>query len=137
MSGVPRSAFNPHLASLDCPACGRAHDLSAPRSVCESCGRPLVARYDLGLLRGVLSRTDLPRAGTDLWRYRAVLPFAPEFPVTRLGEGGTPLLPLPRLAAEIGVAELWLKEESGNPTQSFKARGRSVRDSTPRRSPRS
>jgi len=123
MSGVPRSAFNPHLASLDCPACGRAHDLSAPRSVCESCGRPLVARYDLGLLRGVLSRTDLPRAGTDLWRYRAVLPFAPEFPVTRLGEGGTPLLPLPRLAAEIGVAELWLKEESGNPTQSFKARG--------------
>jgi len=63
------------------------------------------------------------RAGSDLWRYRAFLPFAPEFPAIRLGEGGTPLLPMPRLAAEAGVAELWLKEEALNPTQSFKARG--------------
>src|SRR5262249_26916479 len=61
--------------------------------------------------------------GTDLWRYRAVLPFAPAFPVVRLGEGGTPLLPLPRLAEALGLARLWLKEESPNPTQSFKARG--------------
>jgi threonine synthase len=116
-------AFNPHLISLDCGACGTAHDLTAPRSVCERCGKPLVARYDLERIGRAVARDDLARYGTDLWRYRALLPFAPDFPVTRLGEGGTPLLPLPRLATDAGVAELWLKEESGNPTHSFKARG--------------
>src|SRR5207249_6915428 len=45
------------------------------------------------------------------------------FPAVRLGEGGTPLLPLPRLAGALGMNRLWLKEEAGNPTQSFKARG--------------
>jgi threonine synthase len=82
-----------------------------------------VARYDLARVRREVPRDGLGRHGTDLWRYRAVLPFAPDFPAVRLGEGGTPLLPLPRLAAELGLAGLWLKEEAPNPTQSFKARG--------------
>jgi threonine synthase len=119
----PPAAFNPHLLSLDCPACGAETDLSVPRSVCPACGQPLVARYDLARVRATVPRDSLGRFGSDLWRYRAVLPFASEFPAVRLGEGGTPLLPLTRLAEEIGVAELWLKEEAGNPTQSFKARG--------------
>ena len=123
MKTPARSAFNSRLLSLDCPACGRTHDLSAPRSVCEGCGRPLVARYDLKRARREVARRDLAGHGTDLWRYRDVLPFAADFAAVRLGEGGTPLLPLPRLAAETGVAELWIKDESGNPTQSFKARG--------------
>lgn len=117
------SPFSPALEALDCLACGRSVDLSAPRSVCEACGQPLVARYALETLRRSLRRDDLARHGTDLWRYRAFLPFAPEFPAVRLGEGGTPLLPLPRLADETGVGELWMKEEAGNPTASFKARG--------------
>jgi threonine synthase len=117
------SPFNPLLAGFDCPACHAHADLSAPRSVCPSCGRPLLARYDLERMQGELRPEHLGRYGTDLWRYRAVLPFHADFPVVRLGEGGTPLLPLPRLAEETGVAELWLKEEAGNPTQSFKARG--------------
>jgi threonine synthase len=116
-------AFNPRLLGFDCPECGAFHDLSQPRSVCPDCGRPIVARYDLERVRREIARDELSRFGTDLWRYRAVLPFAAEFPVVRLGEGGTPLLPLARLGAELGVAELWMKEESGNPTQSFKARG--------------
>src|SRR5262249_44840660 len=120
---TPARAFNSRLLALECPACGRSHDLSAPRSVCEGCGRPLVARYDLKRVRTEAPRRALASRGTDLWRYRDVLPFAADFAVVRLGEGGTPLLPLPRLAAEVGVAELWVKEESGNPTQSFKARG--------------
>src|SRR5262245_36272014 len=118
-----RSPFNPHLLALDCPACGRAHDLGAPRSVCESCARPLLARYDLARVRAEVRREDLGRFGSDLWRYRAVLPFAPDFPTVRLGEGGTPLLPLPGPGAGLGLAELWLKDEALNPTQSFKARG--------------
>lgn len=97
--------------------------LSQPRSVCPACGRPLVARYDLAHVRAHVKRDALGAYGSDLWRYRAVLPFAADFAVVRLGEGGTPLLPVERLADAAGVAELWLKEESGNPTQSFKARG--------------
>lgn len=118
-----RSPFRTTLLALDCHDCGATHDLSAPRRVCESCGRPLVARYDLARIRDEVPRDSLGRFGTDLWRYRALLPFADEFPAVRLGEGGTPLLPLPRLGEDTGVGRLWLKAEAGNPTQSFKARG--------------
>lgn len=82
-----------------------------------------MARYDLARIRTEVPRASLGRYGTDLWRYRAVLPFADDFEVVRLGEGGTPLQPLPRLGEDLGLAQLWLKAEAGNPTQSFKARG--------------
>ena len=120
---VLSSPFQPALTHLECFDCHRRHDLDEPRAVCGSCGRPLVARYDLARIRESVKRDTLGRFGTDLWRYRAVLPFASSFAAVRLGEGGTPLLPLPRLAAGLGIAELWMKEESPNPTQSFKARG--------------
>src|SRR5437762_14123873 len=93
----PRSPFQPHLVALDCPACGASTDLAAPRSTCPTCGQPLVARYDLARIRAEVPRDALARFGTDLWRYRAVLPFAHDFAAVRLGEGGTPLLPMPRL----------------------------------------
>jgi threonine synthase len=116
-------AFQPALSHLECFDCGARCDVSAPRSVCAACGRPLVARYDLARIREAVPRDSLGRFGTDLWRYRALLPFAAGFAPVRLGEGGTPLLPLPRLAERLEVQGLWLKEESPNPTQSFKARG--------------
>ena len=116
-------AFNPRLLGLACDACGATTDLSGPRSVCPACGSPLLARYDLAAIASATPREALGRFGSDLWRYRAALPFAPDFAAIRLGEGGTPLLPLPRLAAELGLEALWLKDEAGNPTQSFKARG--------------
>lgn len=124
MSG--RSPWNPRLIGLECPECGASCDLAAPRGTCTACGRPLVARYDLEAIRRELPRDGLAPFGNDLWRYRALLPFAADFDVVRLGEGGTPLLPLPRLAAALGIAELWLKEEAPNPTHSFKARGLSL-----------
>src|SRR5262249_56346778 len=95
------------------------HDRSAPRRVGGRCGRPLVARYDLARIRDTVPRDALGRHGTDLWRYRALLPFAPQFPAVRLGEGGTPLLPLHHPADELGLAGLWVEEESPNPTPSF------------------
>ena len=112
---------NPALLGFECPACRTPVDLVALDPVCPRCGKPLVARYDLERVAGRTRREDL--SGMGLWRYHAVLPFAEEFARVRLGEGGTPLIPLPGLARELGVQALWLKDEAANPTQSFKARG--------------
>ena len=119
----PRWA-NPALLELACPACGERVPLERPSPSCPACGKPLVARYDLDRVRETTRRDALASEGPGLWRYRAVLPFAADFPTVRLGEGGTPLVPVPRLAAALGLsAPLLLKEESGNATHSFKARG--------------
>ena len=63
-----RTSFSPYFLGFECSGCGRAHDRSAPRSVCESCGQPLLARYDLAAIRGAVRRDDLGRFGSDLWR---------------------------------------------------------------------
>ncbi|TMQ64498.1 MAG: threonine synthase [Candidatus Eisenbacteria bacterium] len=121
---MTETSFQPRFQGFDCSGpCGGRFDAREPRSVCPRCDRPLLARYDLEAIAARLTPSDLPRFGTDLWRYRAVLPFASSIALVRLGEGGTPLRPLPRLAEELGLRELWLKEEAGNPTHSFKARG--------------
>lgn len=100
---------------LNCSACGRAAALLGA-SVCAECGQPLFARYAL-----MAERVLAPR--WDAWRYRALLPvFDGEAPVS-LGEGLTPLIETPALAAAVGVRRLWIKDEGQNPTGSFKARG--------------
>lgn len=121
--GSIASSFQPHLKHLECSVCGSTCDLSRPRGVCPSCGKPLLVRYDLEAIGREVKREDLSRFGSDLWRYRAFLPFAPGFAAVRLGEGGTPLLPAPAIAAELDLGALWIKEEAPNPTASFKARG--------------
>lgn len=118
-----RGAWNPRLEGFECRACGACVDRDDPAPVCPICGRPLLARYDLEALRREHSRDTMPAARRDLWRWAAVLPIALEFETPRLGEGGTPLLPMPRLARAVGVRALHLKAEAGNPTHSFKARG--------------
>jgi threonine synthase len=117
--------WNAALLGFECPACGGSvnADHVAGNPVCPACGQPLVARYDLARVARSQPRAGLDRFGHDLWRWRAVLPFAPDVEPARLGEGGTPLVPLRGLASELGVRELWLKDEAGNATQSFKARG--------------
>lgn len=89
---------------------------------------PLLARYDLAALRASADgrRESLAGAEASMWRYRAVMPlFEGEAPVT-LGEGWTPLMAAPRLGAAIGIPHLFIKDESLNPTNSFKARGLSA-----------
>jgi threonine synthase len=89
------------------------------------CGAPLLARYDLRALRS-WSRESLRDREPSLWRYRELLPVFPgEMPIS-LGEGFTPLLQASRLGAELGLSRLYVKDESPNPTNSFKARGQSV-----------
>jgi len=77
--------------------------------------------YDLSDLDGEVWRQKLTGRTWDLWRYRELLPIQDFDARSSLGEGGTPLIPLRRLAPE-GV-QVWVKEEGGNPTGSFKARG--------------
>ena len=90
-----------------------------------ACGAPLLARYDLDAARG-WRRDSLAGRVPSMWRYRELLPlFDGEEPVS-LGEGFTPLMPAPSLGATIGLQRLFIKDESLNPTNSFKARGQSA-----------
>ena len=86
---------------------------------------PLLARYDLAAARG-WTRETLRDREPSLWRYRELLPLFPgESPVT-LGEGFTPLIHATRLGPALGLSQLHIKDESLNPTNSFKARGQST-----------
>jgi threonine synthase len=83
-------------------------------------------RYDLQRVRSTLTKESLVVRRADLWRYREVLPVDNEENIVSLGEGWTPLLPAPRLGKQLGIERLYIKDESQNPTQSFKARGMSA-----------
>jgi threonine synthase len=108
---------------LECTLCGRRFESESLQGLSTCCSRPLYARYDLDAIRDRLPRESLAGRSADLWRYAELLPVRdPRFAV-RLGEGWTPLLDAPRLARELGVARLAIKDESQNPTASFKARG--------------
>jgi threonine synthase len=105
------ASFNTRLTQLTCFACGRAHDPHVPQRVCTACGMPLRADYRLD--GSTLPRSALTSRPASVWRYREVLPLA-SGEIT-LGEGWTPLVQVePRV---------WIKDESRNPTGSFKARG--------------
>ena len=93
-------------------------------NLCTECGKPLLVRYDLERAARSLTRESLVSRRPDLWRYQEVLPVEQGENVVSLGEGWTPLLPARRLAATLGMSgDLLIKDESQNPTQSFKARG--------------
>lgn len=106
---------------LECSACGTRGDPAGLPTVCPSCGQPWLVRYPDRRL-SLTDRAEIHR-GHGMWRFRRFLPLADgEAPVT-LGEGDTPLLQLDRAAPTLGYDALWLKDESTNPTGSFKARG--------------
>ncbi len=106
--------------SLECSSCGATRSADGLPGVCD-CGQPYLVRYRA--TPAPEARALLQARRWTMWRYREWLPLADgEAPVT-LGEGGTPLLAVPRLAAKYGFRELTVKEEGANPTGSFKARG--------------
>ena len=119
------SPFSRAVLGLVCARAGHEHPARPWRGVCD-CGSPLAVRYDLAAVARRWRRSSLARRPGGVWRYREVLPLATGVPVAALGEGGTPLLPAARLGRELGLARLWIKDESGNPTGSFKARGMAV-----------
>ena len=111
------------VSYVECTVCGAAHDHRRPLSVCQNCGQMLAVRYDLPRVAASVTKAALAARPPGMYRFRELTPLDDgETPVT-LGEGGTPLLPMPRLATHLGLGRLWAKDEGQNPTGSFKARG--------------
>ncbi len=122
------------LTHLECSAaCGAPPlDPGQVQHLC-ACGAPLLARYDLAAAAGRWTRDSLRDRPGTMWRYREALPpFDGDGPVT-LGEGYTPLAHARRLGAAVGMDRLYIKDESDNPTNSFKARGLSAAITVARR----
>jgi threonine synthase len=118
------SAVQPFVRALVCTECATTYDAAGWRGLC-ACGRPLAVDVDV---RAAAASTGVTRASlagreSTLWRYREFLPLSFDRAPISLGEGWTPLRALPALARETGVGALWVKDESPNPTGSFKARG--------------
>ncbi len=110
--------------SLNCSACDASHEIARPQNVCRACGKPLFARYDLGAIRDSFRPASVrARADRSMWRFAEVLPVSEAGNVPSLGEGLTPLLRAVRRGEFQRFENLWIKDESFNPTASFKARG--------------
>ncbi len=111
------------VTHLECTSCGLQHEWVCLQNVCTACGKPLFAIVDLAAAGRALNREKSSSREKSLWRYRELLPLPKNAEPVSLGEGGTPLLRAKKFADGLDV---WIKDESQNPTQSFKARGMSV-----------
>jgi threonine synthase len=109
---------------LRCRECGREYD-AAPVYTCEWCFGPLEVAYDYDAIKAGISREKIANGPASLWRYRDLLPVDGD-PAVDLGTGFTPLVRADRLAAELGLREVWVKNDTRNPTNSFKDRVVSV-----------
>jgi threonine synthase len=123
MSSLRPSPFSA-LDHLECPRCGATHDATVRQGLCPHCGSPLLARYDLS--RVAVTPAAVADRSPDLWRYHELLPVSAPEHVLTLGEGMTPLLPVPRLGAALDIERLLIKDDGLLPTGSFKARGAAV-----------
>lgn len=112
-----------NITHLECAACGLEHEAQRLHNLCRECGKPLLVRYDLERAGQSLTKESLNGRRADMWRYREVLPVESEENLVTLGEGWTPLLRTEHLGKKLGLGNLYIKDESQNPTQSFKARG--------------
>ncbi len=118
MPALPHST----MTHLECSRCGKTHPHNRLQNLC-TCGKPLLARYELKAAAKTLTREALTTRPVNMWRYAEVLPGGP--PVS-LGEGMTPLLDARKVGAALGLKNLYVKDEGLNPTGSFKARGLSA-----------
>ena len=113
--------MNAHRWSLECSVCRARRGSEGLPTVCDACGAPYLVRLSsapsVSVKRGIVDRP------WTMWRYREWLPLDPDEQPVTLGEGGTPLLDARRLAHSAGFKRLLVKDESVNPTGSFKARG--------------
>ena len=112
-----------YLAYLECSGCSREYSYNELHTFCPACQSPLLSIYDLKKARQQVDRDEISRRKKGMWRWQELLPVLHTENQIFLGEGDTPLLPLPNLEKELGLNNLYVKDESSNPTGSFKARG--------------
>jgi len=112
------------VTGLRCRECGRAYPAEALH-VCDYCFGPLEVTYDYERIGATVTRERIASGPRTIWRYCDLLPVTDANPVD-LGAGFTPLVRADRLAAELGLGELWIKDDTANPTGSFKDRVVSV-----------
>jgi len=110
------------VGRLSCSRCGRVYGHLRIHHLCE-CGGPLLVDYDLERAGAAVVREDVEGRSGGMWRWLELLPVEDPARIVTLGEGGTPLLAAPRLAALSGLGELFVKDDGRNPTGTFKARG--------------
>jgi threonine synthase len=113
------------LSHLVCSRTGERYDADVVQGVSDT-GAPLLARYDLDAVRASVTREEIAARPPTLWRYHEVLPVRDQSSVVTMGEGMTPLTPLPAYGDEIGVPGLLMKDDGLLPTGTFKARGAAV-----------
>ena len=111
------------LIKLECSGCGAIYSYNEIHTFCPDCQSPLLARYDLLAARGLMDRDAVRDRPKGMWRWHELLPIMDPENFVFLGEGDTALLPIPNVGSQLGLANLYVKDESSNPTGSFKARG--------------
>jgi threonine synthase len=112
-----------YLSHLICSRCGNSHAADKLQSICTECGSHLLAAYDLDKARQELDRDELSAQPGRQWKWAPLSPVRNKENIVHLGEGATPLLPLQNFGKLIGLSKLVAKDESINPTGTFKARG--------------
>ena len=113
-------AFVPGFSGLSCRACG-AEATTGPSFVCARCFGPLRATYDFDSVAHRITHDTIAQRPRTLWRYAELLPID-GMPTDGLPVGGSPLVPAPRLGERLGLRQVWIKDDSRNPTLSFKDR---------------
>ena len=112
-----------YLHELRCSECSQAFPAGQVQTFCPDCQAPLLARYDLVAARAGLDREEISHRSRGMWRWLELLPVRDPVNIVSLGEGDTPLLTIDRLGKDLGFKQLYVKDESRNPSGSFKARG--------------
>jgi threonine synthase len=119
-------AAQSYLTHLECPECHRQFNADRVQTFCKDCDSPLLARYDLAAVVKGIDPARIAARPRGIWRWAEILPVRQDKHRLTLGEGDARLLPAQRLGADLGLTQLYIKDESTNPTGSFKARGLAV-----------
>jgi len=111
---------------MKCPECGKEYPVDSLAVRCEKCNQPIEVLYDYKSLSDTITRKSFRNRDWTTWRYRELLPIRDETNIVSLHEGGVPLIKSHRLTEIIGIKNLYLKDETRNPTMSFKDIGTTV-----------
>ncbi len=114
------------MISMRCIGCGAEYPINEIVYNCKKCGDLLEVQIDEGAIRRKIEEVDWRSRPISVWKYREFLPIFDEAKIVTLNEGGTPLHRCERLAEELGIKNLYIKNEGANPTGSFKDRGMTV-----------